>query len=314
MARFVVTRMGTLILTVLFVSFFIFVVVEVLSDASVCRRLLGQFATDEQVQACHIRLGLDRPWPVRYVEFLGKAVRLDFGVSTIASARVIDVIVPRLGNTLLLAGISFMVVMPVALALGIFAALREGKPFDHIVSVSSLTATSIPEIASGIFLLTIFAGWLGWLPAATVIPQGESLLSNPRFFVLPVLTVTFVLLGYVVRIMRASLLEVLDEGYIRAATLKGLSRPKVVVRHALRNALMAPIAVMMLHVNYLIGGLVVVESIFGYPGLGRFLLQAAVARDVFAVEGAALVLVMVAVLSQLFADVIYSYLNPRIRL
>jgi peptide/nickel transport system permease protein len=313
MIRFILTRLGTLLITLLLVSIFVFLVVEVLSDVSVCRRLLGQFATDAQVAACDTRLGLDRPLPVRYFDFLGGALTLDFGVSTFAQQPVIDAILPKLGNTLLLAGIAFAVVMPLALLLGIISALNEGRTLDRVISVTSLTATSIPEIATGIFLLVIFVGWLGVLPGATVIPPGDSILEHPKFFVLPVLTLTLIELGYVARITRASMVEVLDSAYVRTAVLKGLSYRKIVFRHALRNALMAPIAIIMLHVNYLIGGVVVVEVIFGYPGLGRFILDTALNRDVFAIEAAALFLVIVAVGSQFIADIAYTFLNPRVR-
>lgn len=313
MARFILRRMGTLGVTLVLVSIMVFLVVEVASPVSVCRRQLGQFATDEQVQLCEQRLGLDRPLPVRYLEFAKNAATLDFGVSTLTNEPVLESIAPRLKNTLLLAGIAFVVIMPIAILLGIISALKEGRLLDRVIALSTLTATSIPEIATGIFLLVIFVGWLGLLPGATVIPSGETLLQNPEFFVLPVLTLTLIEVGYVARITRASMIDVLDSQYIRTAHLKGLSYWKIVGRHALRNAMLAPIAVIMLHVNWLIGGVVVVEAIFGYPGLGRFILGAALNRDVFGIEAATMILVVLAVGTQLVADVLYTFLNPRIR-
>ena len=313
MGRFIARRIGTLAVTLVLVSIMVFLIVEVASPVSVCRRQLGQFATDEQVQLCEQRLGLDRPLPVRYLEFAKNAVTLDFGVSTLTDEPVMQSIGPRLKNTLMLAGIAFVVIMPIAILLGIISALQEGRLLDRVIAVSTLTATSIPEIATGIFLLVIFVGWLGLLPGATVIPSGESLLENPKFFVLPVLTLTLIELGYVARITRASMIDVLDSQYIRTAYLKGLSYWKIVFRHALRNALLAPIAVIMLHVNWLIGGIVVVEVIFGYPGLGRFILGAALNRDVFGIEAATMILVVIAVGTQLVADVLYTFLNPRVR-
>jgi peptide/nickel transport system permease protein len=313
MSRFILRRLGTLGITLILVSVMVFLIVEVASPVSVCRRNLGQFATDEQVALCDHRLGLDRPLPVRYFEFLKNAVTLDFGVSTLTDERVLDSVVPRLGRTLMLAGIAFIVIMPLAVVLGILSALNEGRLMDRVIAISTLTATSIPEIATGIFLLVVFVGWLGWLPGATVIPAGDSLLQHPSFFVLPVLTLTLIEVGYVARITRASMIDVLDSQYIRTAYLKGLSYWKIVVRHALRNALLAPIAVIMLHVNWLIGGIVVTEVIFGYPGLGRFILSAALQRDVFGLEAATMILVLVAVGTQLIADIAYTFLNPRIR-
>jgi peptide/nickel transport system permease protein len=313
LSHFILRRLGTLGITLILVSLMVFLIVEVASPVSVCRRNLGQFATDEQVTLCEQRLGLDRPLPVRYGEFVKNAVTLDFGVSTLTDEPVLDAVLPRLGNTLILAAIAFIVIMPLAVVLGIISALKEGRVLDRVIAVSTLTATSIPEIATGIFLLVIFVGWLGVLPGAVVIPSGESLLQNPKFFVLPVLTLTLIEVGYVARITRASMIDVLDSQYIRTAYLKGLSYWKIVMRHALRNALLAPIAVIMLHVNWLIGGIVVVEVIFGYPGLGRFILGAALNRDVFGLEAATMILVLIAVGTQVLADILYTFLNPRIR-
>jgi peptide/nickel transport system permease protein len=313
MARFILRRFVTLIVTLLLVSLFVFLVSEVVTGQSVCRRLLGQFATDVQVQECNVRLGLDRPWPVRYVEFVGDAVQGDFGVSITANDQVSDVVIPRLGRTLLLAAIAFAVIMPLGIFFGIVAALYEGRLPDRILSVSSLTATAVPEIATGVFLLVIFVGWLNWLPGVTVVPPGDSLIQHPEFFILPVATLALVEVGYVTRITRQSMAEVLDSAFVRTAILKGLPYRKVVARHALRNALFAPIAVIMLHVNWLIGGIVVVEIVFGYPGLGRFTLDAALNGDVFGLEAATLILVFFAVGTQIVADIVYTMINPRVR-
>ena len=314
MARFLLRRIVTLIVTMLIVSMFVFLISEVVSGKSVCRRLLGQFATDVQVGECNVRLGLDKPVVVRYGNFLKDAVQGDFGVSIVANEPVNQVIPDRLGRTMLLAAIAFAVIMPIGILLGIASALKEGKIVDRVISVTSLTATAIPEIASGIFLLVIFVGWLGWLPGAVVIPRGDSLLQHPDVFILPVATLALVEVGYVARITRQSMAEVLESAYVRTAILKGLPYRKVVWRHALRNALVAPIAVIMLHVNWLIGGLVVVEIVFAYPGLGRFTLDAAQLGDVLALEAATLVLVVIAVGTQIVADIAYMILNPQVRL
>jgi peptide/nickel transport system permease protein len=203
--------------------------------------------------------------------------------------------------------------MPLALVLGLVAGLNEGKWIDRFLSVTSLIATATPEFASGIFLILIFTSWLHVLPGAVAITTEQSIFQHPEVLVLPVLTLTLVELGYVLRITRASMVEVMRTNYIRTAVLKGLPRLRIVFKHALRNALMAPITVIMLHVNWLIGGIVVVESVFGYPGLGRYALDAALFKDVFAVEAVTMVLVVIAVGSQLAADIVYTFLNPRIR-
>lgn len=251
--------------------------------------------------------------PSQYIPLQYGLLRGDPGVSFRTRKPVAETIIPWTLNSLLLAGIAFVVVMPLALLLGLIAGLNEGKFVDRFLSVTSLIATATPEFATGVFLIVIFSSWLGLLPGAVVVTSNQSILANPAQLILPVLTLTLIELGYVLRITRASMVEVMRTNYIRTATLKGLPRSRIVFKHALRNALMAPITVIILHVNWLIGGIVVVETLFGYPGLGRYVLEAALFKDVFAIEAAAMLLVVIAVGTQLIADVIYTYLNPRIR-
>ncbi len=251
--------------------------------------------------------------PSLYMPLQQGLLRGDPGVSFFTRRPVAETIVPRLLNSLLLAGVAFAIVMPIALMLGMIAGLNEGKFIDRFLSISSLVATATPEFASGIFLIVIFSSWLGLLPGAVVVTSNQSILDNPKQLILPILTLTLIELGYVLRITRSSMVEVMRTNFIRTATLKGLPKTRIVLKHALRNALMAPITIIILHVNWLIGGIVVVETLFGYPGLGRYILEAALFKDVFAIEAAAMMLVLVAVGTQLIADVIYTYINPRIR-
>ena len=251
--------------------------------------------------------------PRQYVPLQRGLLRGDAGTSFLTRRPVTETLVPRLLNTLILAGIAFVVVMPLALALGLLAGLNEGRFIDRLLSVSSLMATATPEFASGIFLILIFSSWLGWLPGAVVVTSDSGLFQNPLMLVLPVATLTLLELGYILRITRASMVEVMRTNYIRTATLKGLPQHRIVLGHALRNALLAPITVIILHINWLIGGIVVVETLFGYPGLGRYVMEAALFKDVFAIEAATMVLVLIAVGTQLFADMFYTYLNPRSR-
>ncbi len=251
--------------------------------------------------------------PHRYIPLQKGIVRGDAGVSFLTRRPVSETLSRRLINTGFLAGIAFLIIMPIALVLGLIAGLNEGEFVDRFLSVSSLVATATPEFASGTFMILIFATWLKLVPGAVVISSDSSIFEKPQMLILPILTLTLVELGYVLRITRASMVEVMRTNYIRTAVLKGLPRMQIVFKHALQNALMAPITVIMLHVNWLVGGIVVVESVFGYPGLGQFALQAALFKDVFAVEAITMVLVVIAVVSQLFADVIYTFLNPRIR-
>jgi peptide/nickel transport system permease protein len=206
-----------------------------------------------------------------------------------------------------------VVVMPLALALGLVAGLNEGRWIDRVLTLGGLVTTATPEFVSGTLLVLVLSQWLGLFPGAVVLAQEGALFQNPRMLVLPVLTLTLAELGYVLRITRSSMVEVMRTNYIRTATLKGLPRWRIVFRHALRNALMAPITVIMLHVNWLVGGIVVVESVFGFPGLGTYILDAALFKDVYVIEAATMALILVAVGTQLLADIVYTFLNPRIR-
>jgi len=251
--------------------------------------------------------------PRKYIPLQRGLLRGDPGVSFYTRRPVAETLIRRLKNTAILAGIAFIIVMPLALVLGLIAGLNEGGLFDRLASISSLVATATPEFASGVFLILIFSTWLDLVPGAVVVTSDTAIFENPEMLILPVMTLTLIELGYVLRITRASMVEVMRTNYIRTAILKGLPRRQVVFKHAIKNALMAPITIIMLHVNWLLGGIVIVETLFGFPGLGRYVLEAALFKDVFATEAAAMLLVVVAVSTQLLADIIYTYLNPRIR-
>lgn len=250
--------------------------------------------------------------PVEYIPLKKGFVRGDPGISLRTGRPVNKALFVRLRNSLVLAGIAFVLVMPVALLLGMIAGLREGSLRDRVLSIGGMTFSVIPEFATGIFLILIFAVWLGWVPGATVFGE-QAPWRRPDMLILPVLTLTLVELGYILRITRASMVEVMRSPYIRTAFLKGLPYWRIVFKHAVRNALMAPITVIMLHVNWLMGGIVIVEVVFGYPGLGKYLLDSAMFKDINALEAGAMILVTLAVGTQLIADIVYTFLNPRIR-
>jgi len=251
--------------------------------------------------------------PQKYIPLRKGLLRGDPGKSLQFGRPVAVIILPRIRNTLVLAGVAFVVVMPLALLLGILAGINEGKTLDRIISITSLGATATPEFVTGIFLILIFGIWLKWLPAVAIFTSANAIFEDPTLLALPVLTLTAVELGYVARMTRASMVEVMDSAYIRTAIIKGMPISRVVLRHAIRNALMAPITIIMLHINWLVGGVVVVEVIFGYPGLGKYIYDAAIFGDFNAVEAAAMVTVAIAVTTRLLGDLAYTLLNPRIR-
>jgi len=251
--------------------------------------------------------------PRQYIPLRKGLLRGDPGRSLQTGRPVSVTLFPRLRNSLILAAAAFVVVMPLALLLGIVAGANEGRLIDRTISIFGLTLAATPEFVTGIFLILVFGIWLRWLPAVAIFTSPNAIFETPSLLVLPVLTLTAVELGYVARMTRASMIEVMGAAYIRTAIIKGMPRRRVILHHALRNALLAPITIIMLHVNWLIGGLVVVEVIFGYPGLGQYIYDAAIFGDFNAVEAAAMILVVVAVATRLIGDFAYTLLNPRIR-
>jgi len=251
--------------------------------------------------------------PKQYIPLRKGLLRGDPGISLQYGRPVAVTLLPRIRNTLVLAGVAFVIIMPLALLFGILAGINEGKPLDRIISITSLGFTATPEFVTGIFLILIFGVWLKVLPAVAIFTSPNAIFEDPKLLALPVLTLTAVELGYIARMTRASMVEVMDSAYIRTAIIKGMPMSRVVFRHAIRNALMAPITIIMLHVNWLVGGLVVVEVIFGYPGLGYYIYSSAIFGDFNAIEAAAMVTVAIAIITRLLGDLAYTLLNPRIR-
>lgn len=250
--------------------------------------------------------------PVEYIPLKKGFLRGDPGVSLRTGRPVEKSLFVRLRNSLVLAGTAFVIVMPLALLLGIIAGLNEGSLKDRVLSIGGMIFSVIPEFTTGIFLILIMSVWLDLVPGAAVFGE-KAPWERPDMLILPVLTLTLIELGYVLRITRASMVEVMRSPYIRTAFLKGLPYWRIVFKHSLRNALIAPITIIMLHVNWLMGGIVIVEVVFGYPGLGKYLLDSALFKDINALEAGAMILVLFAVGTQFIADIIYTFLNPRIR-
>jgi peptide/nickel transport system permease protein len=210
--------------------------------------------------------------------------------------------------------VAFVIVVPISILGGVMAALRRGQLTDRIITVGGLSATVIPEFVSGIVLILVFAIWLGWLPGTAAAPPGSGLLTQLRYLILPAIPLVLVLFGYIAKITRAGVVEALDADYTRTAILKGLPRRQVIRREVLRNALLPTIAVIASQIGYLIGGLVVVEVLFNYQGIGRLLFDAAQKADFPLLAGGVLVVATAFQVAMLLADLAYSWLNPRIRL
>jgi peptide/nickel transport system permease protein len=311
MLAFLSKRIALLAFTMLVVSALVFAAFE-FTPGQVARKILGPFATQNQVDILTEEMGLNRPVIIRYGEWLGNTLTGDLGYSTLYKTEVNAIIWDRLGNTLLLAGTAFAVIVPLSIILGIAAGMREGSVLDRSISVASIVTTSVPEFASGVFLASIFVIWLAWLPGTSPLDTGTGW-SIWQQLILPVAVMVLYDLGYVVRMVRASMVEVMMRPYIRTAVLKGLSFRAVILKHALRNAMIAPFTVILLQINYLVTGVVVVEAVFAYPGFGRMLLEAALSQDVAVVEAAALFAVLISVSTQIAGDLGYMMLNPRIR-
>lgn len=313
MARFFIVRISLILVTLLFVSAAIFAMTEVLSgDAATAA--LGQGKTDENVEALRKKLGLDDPPHVRYLSWLGGVVQGDLGESLRDGQPVGGLVRARLANSLLLAVFAFVVGVPAAVAVGIWTAVKKDSFIDRLFSVASLVAISLPEFVTGVVLIIIFSTTLGLLPSSSLIQPGTSPLSRPEILVLPSLTLMGVLFAYIMRMTRANVIEELDTDYVRTATLKGLSYRRVVFRHAVPNAMLPTISVITINIGWMLGGLIIVESVFAYPGLGRLLLTSIKTRDVPLLQALALLLATAYAISNLIADLSYAALNPRVRL
>ncbi len=311
MLRYAGKQLFNMALTLLAVSMLVFLLNE-WTPGDVVSKLLGPYASQDQVALVTREMGLDRPALVRYFEYMGNALTGDLGHSIVYRQPVSSLLWDRLGNTLLLAAVSFAVIVPLSVLLGVLAGMREKSSLDRTVSVFSSLSASIPEFAMGVFLLAIFVVGLGWLPGTSPL-RSDTGWPIWTQFVMPVLVVTLYDAGYLISMIRTSMVEVMRQPYIRTAALKGMSFRQVVGQHAVRNALIAPFTVILLQLNYLVSGLVVVETVFAYPGFGRMMLEAALAKDIAIIEAGTLVAVIVTMTTQLFGDLGYMALDPRIR-
>ncbi|MGF1627332.1 MAG: ABC transporter permease [Alphaproteobacteria bacterium] len=309
MIGLIARRTALTLLTMLVVSVLLFLIFETRVD-SIALNVLGPYTSLEQRELWLEARGYYDPLWERYLRWLGNALIGDFGESVQFKRSVNEVLWPRLGNTALLGAVAMAVIIPLSLLLGVLAGMREGSRQDRVISYTSIITTSIPEFASSMFLIGIFAVALdNLLPGTTNLADGISL----RELILPATVLILYDFGYVARMTRASMAEVMTTNYIRTAVLKGLPYRRVILRHALRNALIPPFTVIMLQFNWLLSGVIVVEVAFAYKGFGYLLFEAATNDDIYVIQACTMVAVLVAVATQTISDIGYGLLNPRIR-
>ena len=275
--------------------------------------MLGNLAGPEEIKALRTQLGLDRPLYVQYLDWVRNLLHGDLGISLTTQDPVKASMVPALKNSLKLAAFAFCLVVPISLIGGTIAALRRGRLSDRIITITGLSLTAIPEFVTSIVLIAVFGIWLGWLPVSATPPDDYAFRTLLKHLLLPSAALVAVLFGYIARITRSGVIEALDSDYVRTARLKGVRSTTVLGRHVLRNALLPTIAVVATQTGYLIGGLVAIETVFDYNGIGHLIVAAALAKDATTLQSCVLVIGVIYLLSTLVADLLYSLLNPRIR-
>jgi len=312
MRQFIVRRLLLILLVLFLVSMIVFLITSIV-PADPAQAILGQTATPESLAALRHTLGLDHPPVQRYFIWLGGLLHGDLGNSLSFQVPIGPLLKDKVQNSAILAGAAFIFTVPLALLLGIVAGLNKNRWPDSVISLATLAGVAQPEFVTGTFLVAIFATWLHWLPATATLDTSLGISATIESFILPVITLSLVLLAYIGRMTRTSVIDVMETDYIRTALLKGVPFRRVVIRHALRNALLPSITIIASNVGWLLGGIVVTESLFGYPGMGRLLLQAVQSRDVPLLQDITLLIALVFALSNLAADILYAVLNPRVR-
>lgn len=289
-----------------------FVAAQIL-PGNVARARLGPFADQRSVDVLNHQLGTDKPLLTQYWGWISGFVHGDFGQSLVFNAAVRPFVFDALKNSLKLAAVAFVLVVPISILGGIVAALRYGKLTDRIITTVGQTVTTIPEFVSGIVLIIVLGVWLNVLPISATTAPGAGPVDQIYHLILPAMPLGLVLFGYIARMARAGTIASLDADYTRTAYLKGLSRSVVVRRHVLRNALLPTITVIASQVTYLIGGLLIIEVLFNYQGIGLLIFSSANSKDFPMLESGVLTVAIAAMLASLIADIAYSLLNPRIR-
>lgn len=310
--RWIAVRLGGAALTLWLLSLIVFTAGQWL-PGDVGRAVLGPLADAHAVASLNHQLGVDRPLWLQYGQWLGKVLSGDLGNSYTYRSAVAPFVTAALLHSAKLGGLAFVFVVPLGIAGGVFAALRQGHWPDKLLTVFGLSATVVPEFISSIVLILVFGVWLQWLPVSATAPPGAGLFVQCRYLLMPATPLILVFFGYIARITRTGMIDALHADYTRTAILKGLPHRTVVLRHVLRNALLPTVTVATTQLGYLIGGLVVVETIFHYQGIGSLIFTAAQTRDFPMLEAGVLAVGLVYMIANLAAEIIHRTLNPRLR-
>ena len=313
MVRYLLRRLVLGLITLWLLATIVFAITNIL-PTDVGRTILGPFAPPETVAALDEKLGVNRPLPVRYLDSMVGLVTLNFGDSFVSGQAVLPQVVGAVGRSAKLAGLALLITIPLSIAAGLYAARRRDRFADRAIVLAGVTLSSIPEFVTGTILVVVVGVELGWLPVLATAPDNADVVTQIRYLLLPAISMAIVYFGYIARMTRAGTIEVLQSDYIRTATMKGLTTAETMRRHVLRTALVPTVAVIAVQIGYLFGGIIAVEKIFNYNGMGATMLYAAQHKDLPMLTAGVIVIGLVYMIATLAADLIIAWMNPRIRL
>jgi len=312
MSRYVSKRVLLSLATLLLVSFIVFIAGDVL-PGSIGRTILGQFATDAQVHAVDVQLGFNHPVLIRYWNWISSFVTGDWGTSITQQIPVLSFVMQKFLNSLMLGAFALIIIVPISVGLGVLAAVKRNTKIDKIISITGMSMLALPEFVTGVGVIILFSLVLKWFPVFSNVP-GWNPWQIVRNFFLPAMPEMLLIFGYISRIARAGTIEALESNYNRTAVLKGLPPSRILARHILRNSLLPTIAVTAVQAGYLVGGLVVVETLFNYPGIGNLIYTSATQHDQPVLQASVFLVAFVYTVGNLVADLLTAWLNPRVRL
>ncbi len=313
MARFISRRLLLSLITLWLLATIVFIIANVLPN-NVGRTILGPFAPVESVDALNKKLGTDRPLVVQYVDSMRNVVTFDYGESYVTGQPVLPTLAAAMVRSAKLAGLALLLTIPVAIAAGLYAARRRDRPVDRGIVLLGVTSSSIPEFVTGTILVVVVGVQLHLLPVLATPPPDADIPTQIRYLLMPATAMAVVYFGYIARMTRAGTIEVLQSDYTRTAMMKGLTTGQTMRKHVLRNALIPTVAVIAVQIGYLFGGIIAVEKIFNYNGMGQTMLFAAQQKDIPMLTAGAIIIGIVYMLATLAADMTMAWMNPRIRL